>query len=186
MAGAVVTTGTSAGAGNASLGTALARAGITAGTSTVGTTLAAGTVVLGAGAVLIDATTSALTADGTQRNVVPLAGGYISRENSTTSALQTQTRNPVYVRLGPGPESAADLTASADRTIGTNYPYGVSVQLRNNPPLVHRFSPVQVASQAFTIVQTGPNPTHYTVLLPQPVDPATAAKFNGVFFPRKP
>ncbi len=89
-----------------------------------------------------------------------------------------------YVRFGDGPETEDSLTNDANKTLGTKFPYGVSVIYKeriSGSDKKNRYAPVAEAEAAFQIEQTGNNPRHYTVHLPNPVTPESAARFNSIF-----
>ena len=111
-----------------------------------------------------------------------------SDAGSASSEERNKGREFYFVRFGTGPESAEQLTAEANKTIGNpKYPYGVSVFLKrriSGSDKRHRSATVLEAQAAFQIEQTGSRPDHYTVRLPNPVTPEAAAKFNSVFKPK--
>ncbi|MCB9492492.1 MAG: hypothetical protein H6674_10550 [Dehalococcoidia bacterium] len=90
-----------------------------------------------------------------------------------------------FVRFGEGPESPAELQADASRARASGFPFGVSVRFRQRisgrSDRAARRAPVEEVYALFSVEKTGRAPDHYTVHLPDPVDPAVAVEFNLVF-----
>jgi RHS repeat-associated protein len=91
---------------------------------------------------------------------------------SASSENQNRGREQYFVRFGSGEESAAALTQDANRTLREpGHPYGVSVMLRDRisgSDRQHKSATVAEVQAAFRVEQTGKNPRHYTVILPNP------------------
>ena len=99
---------------------------------------------------------------------------------STGSKPRPDDGKKKLVRYG-SPDSVerlADDAARAEAQIGL---HGVSVIYRKPPLFPHGEAEKAAAEKEFTIVQTGANKDHYTVILPKPVTQAVADKFNSVF-----
>ncbi len=83
-------------------------------------------------------------------------------------------------RFGDEYEDAEKLAADAARALASGkFPHGVStIENATKPGSVANFE--DVASE-FVVEQTGRNPQHYTVHLPNPVTDEVAATFNRIF-----
>jgi len=88
------------------------------------------------------------------------------------------------VRFGPGPESAESLGAEAANAQAHGFPHGVSTKLVDRisgTDRQNRYAPLSAVQSAFPVQQTGANPRHHTVLLPNPMNLEAASKFNSIF-----
>jgi RHS repeat-associated protein len=99
-----------------------------------------------------------------------------------------QAGGPFLVRFGAGPEDALTLATQAAAAESAGFPHGVSTKLvyRVSASLLQkgRVAPLAVARTQFDVRQTGGSMSHYTVVLPHPVNAKVAGKFNAVFIPR--
>jgi RHS repeat-associated protein len=91
------------------------------------------------------------------------------------------------VRFGKGPESAEALAAAAARAEANGFPHGVSTKLqeRASAGAQHRVAPRALVEQHFKVEQTGRNPAHHTIHLPNPVTDGIADLFNSIFRPKE-
>jgi RHS repeat-associated protein len=99
---------------------------------------------------------------------------------------QQRPNEPFLVRFGDGPETAQELGAQAAKAEADGFPHGVSTRLKpriSGSDLRHRFAPLSAVQMVFEVRQTGNDPRHYTVILPNPVTDAAAAQFNSLFKP---
>jgi hypothetical protein len=92
--------------------------------------------------------------------------------------------NNYLTRFGNGPESAADLAKHAQAARNAGFPHGVSTRLSNYADGRHRNALLKDVREHFNITQTGKNPQHHTVELPDPVTDGVADLFNSLFFPK--
>ena len=107
---------------------------------------------------------------------------------STVRAAQRQADQVVapkgkpLVRYGGPvtPEQLAEQAAAAAANPAYGV-HGVSVILRNPPKGPHGQAAFEEAMKQFGIRQTGPNKSHYTVIIPENVTQEVADKFNALF-----
>lgn len=106
--------------------------------------------------------------------------------NAVADALVPAASNGgTLVRFGKGPETRETLTSQASKAKANDYPHGVSTRLRDNPSVSdvanHRCASKCDVEQVFPVQQTGKDPRHYTVILPEPVTQKTVDEFNKLF-----
>lgn len=130
-----------------------------------------------------------LQALGTPQGLAAIAliagvGGAAVEDVLTDEPPDDDEKKGFYVRFGDGPETVESLTNDANKTIGTKFPYGVSVMYKeriSGSDRQNRYAPAAEAEAVFQIEQTGNNPRHHTVHLPNPVTPESTARFNSIF-----
>ena len=91
------------------------------------------------------------------------------------------------VRFGKGPETEESLAKQAGEAEAEGLPHGVSTSLRNRisgSDKQHRSAPRNIVEAVFGVEQTGKDPLHHTVILPNPVTPEVTGKFNQLFPPK--
>ena len=91
------------------------------------------------------------------------------------------------VRFGKGPETEESLAKQAGEAEAEGLPHGVSTSLRNRisgSDKQHRSAPRNIVEAVFGVEQTGKDPRHHTVILPNPVTPEVTGKFNQLFPPK--
>jgi hypothetical protein len=102
------------------------------------------------------------------------------------SVLQEQTNDSgsYLVRFGANSETVEQLAADAARAEANGFPHGVStkqVDRVSGSDKKHRSALKAEVEKYFKVQQTGKNPSHHTVHLPNPVTQTTAAQFNRLF-----
>lgn len=83
-------------------------------------------------------------------------------------------------RFGLEWETADRLAADAARAVAAGFPHGVSTMDRTSRPDAVS-APRAFVEAHFPVRQTGRNPHHFTVLLPDPVTEDVAQRFNRLF-----
>ncbi len=99
----------------------------------------------------------------------------------------TCIKNGHLVRLGKGPEAAADLAADAAKAEARGFPQGASTKLQKRAQggSKHRSAPKSEVEKSLKVEQTGNKPNHHTVHLPKPVTEQVADVFNSIFKSRE-
>jgi hypothetical protein len=87
---------------------------------------------------------------------------------------------PKLYRFGLSPESAEQLAQQANAALQAGFPHGVSTRDETNR-LDARWAYLSEVEGYFEVIQTGRNPHHFTVVLPNPVTPSVALVFNSLF-----
>jgi len=109
----------------------------------------------------------------------------LTRENRKPVTGNTPLEDIYLNRFGPGPESKEKLAADAAKAAGNpEYGHGVSTRIANKPLLNARAAKLLDVMKVFEIKKTGPDPRHWTVVLPNPVTQEVADKFNTLFTPQ--
>lgn len=119
----------------------------------------------------------------------PNSAGEGSEITTPTEAFRAEhPEGPYLVRFGRGPETANQLSTDAARAAANGFPHGVSTKLvkkvSNSILRNGRAAPLAHVLTQFPAYQTGGNPNHFTVVLPNPLTNSDAVRFNGIFTPR--
>lgn len=84
-------------------------------------------------------------------------------------------------RRGTRVESAARLERKAGEAEAAGFPHGVSGSTSDLGPNASSASRADLEANDFPVTQTGSNPNHVTIELPDPVTPQDAQRFNECF-----
>jgi hypothetical protein len=147
----------------------------------------AGVMALPFGAVMLAST----LADGqpmtTDASGAPVPDTSVEQPNGYDGPVPP---DGTLVRQGTDKESASRLGRKAGEAEANGFPHGVSVttpdannRLANNPSDSSTATRKQIEGAGFPVVHTPTrrDPDHHTVVLPKPVTPADAQRFNEVF-----
>lgn len=89
------------------------------------------------------------------------------------------------MRFGKGAETAESLAAQSAKAEANGFPHGVSTRLRDKVSgsdlSNHRCAPKCDVESVFSVQQTGADPRHHAVILPEPVTQEVADQFNNLF-----
>ena len=109
--------------------------------------------------------------------------GPVNNSDPTGMLLEspTVTLPTTLYRFGTDWESAEKLQADAENAAANGFPFGVSTTARRPTRPAASEASVAELVQHFDVEQTGRDPNHFTVLLPNPVTDQAAVTFNTLF-----
>jgi len=121
---------------------------------------------------------------GAAASGVGAAGDAAAGANIAVAAAEEGGGAGYLVRFGAEIESAETLGADAAKAEAAGFPHGVStkaVPRISGSDKAHGWAPRSEIEEHFVVEQTGRNPAHHTVHLPNPVTRQAADLFNRLF-----